>query len=404
MKIGSLIPDIQGVILRPIDRVDGVQAIRKLLDQFPIVGIVGSRQIGKTTLARMIADTFERTKTKVTKFDLEDPNDLAALQNSMETLAPLQGLVIVDEVQRKPDLFPILRVLADRPSNRAQFLILGSTSPELLKQSSESLAGRIAYYHLDGFGLDEVGVGNCNKLWIRGGYPKSYLAKNDDESAVWRREFLQTFRERDLAQFGIIRPPETIRIFLNMLAHYHGQTWNAAEFARALGVAEKTVRSYLDILVSTFLVWKLQPWFENLSKRQIKAPKVYINDCGLLHSILDLPDADALSRHPKVGASFEGFAMQQIIRAIGARRDECYSWGLHSGAALDLLVIRGSRRFGFEVKRSESPEVTPSMRSAIESLQLNKLTVVHAGKHSYSMNDNIRAVAITRVLEDLDPL
>ncbi len=372
-----------------------------LLEQNPVVALLGARQVGKTTLARMLAEGRDGTTTR---FDLEDPDDLARLAEPKLALGGLDGLVVIDEVQRRPDLFPVLRVLVDRPSQSARFLLLGSASPELLRQGSETLAGRIAFHDLDGFDLDEVGIARADTLWLRGGFPRSFLAPADESSAAWRREFVRTFLERDLSQLGVQVPSTTLHRFWSMLAHYHGQIWNAAELGRALGVAGSTVRRYLDLMCGTFVVRVLQPWHENLAKRQVKAPKVFVADTGLLHTLLGIATQEDLVRHPKVGASWEGFVLREVVRQIGARPEECFFWATHAGAELDLLVIRGGRRRGFEIKRTTSPSVTRSMHVALEALGPERLEVIHAGEHSFSLRDRIRAVAFERLSDDLEPL
>lgn len=381
-----------------LERTTEQARLRELLDDFPVVGLLGARQIGKTTLARSLAGA------DAARFDLEDPRDVARLTDPMRALEPLRGLVILDEIQRRPELFPALRVLADRRAVPARFLVLGSASPELLRQSSESLAGRIAFHVLDGLALDEVGARDCDPLWLRGGFPRSFLASSDAASLRWRTAFVRTWLERDVPQLGITVGSDTLRRFWTMLAHYHGQTWNGSELARAFGVTDKTVRHYLDILIATFMVRRLSPWHTNLSKRQVKAPKVYLSDSGLLHALLGVVDKDDLMGHPKVGASFEGFAVAQVARRLGAAPEECFFWGLHSGAELDLLVVRGRHRRAFEIKHTDSPSVTPSMRSALEHLELDQLDVIHAGKHTFPLADKVRAVALSRIWSDVSPL
>lgn len=353
---------------------------------------MGARQIGKTTLARAIARKW--VKGPVTVFDLESAPDRARLQDPMLALQDARGLVVLDEIQRVPDIFSTLRVLADRPRRPARFLILGSASPALLRQSSESLAGRIIYHELKGFSLEEVGAKRRKQLWLRGGFPRSFLAQTNEMSFEWRKTFIQTFLERDLPQLGIQIPSETLGRFWSMLAHYHGQVWNASEFARSFGVGDTTVRRYLDIMTSTFVMRQLRPFSENLKKRQIKSPKVYIADSGLLHALLNLHDSADLEGHPKVGASWEGFAMDVVTRQIGASSDECFFWGTHAGAELDLLVVRGRRRRGFEFKRTVAPKLTRSMRVAMEDLGLDRLDVIHAGHESFPLSEEIRAVAL----------
>jgi len=376
------------------------ERLTRLMRQFPVVALIGARQVGKSTLARNV---LESAVGPSSYFDLEDPRSLARLAEPMLMLEPLRGLVVLDEIQRRPDLFPALRVLADRPRKPARFLVLGSASPELLRQSSESLAGRIAYHRLPGLDLSEVGPQMLERLWLRGGFPLSFSTHKHEESARWRGEFVRTFVERDLPTLGIRLPPAIIDRFWRMLAHYHGQLWNAAELARSFGVAEKTVRSYLDILVSTFMVQRLPPWHTNMGKREIKAPKIYLSDSGLLHSLLGIDSRDDLMAHPKSGASWEGFAISQIVRRLDASPDECFFWGVHTGAELDLLVVRGRRRWGFEIKLTDSPTVTPSMRSALENLSLPELVVVHAGAATFPLTDRIRAVALRRLWTDLSP-
>ncbi|MBL7178522.1 MAG: ATP-binding protein [Desulfobacteraceae bacterium] len=378
-----------------------ISTLQKLLKRHPVVGIVGARQVGKTTLARALVKTIKKS---ITYFDLENQEDLARLSDPMLGLKELKGLVVIDEIQRHPDLFPVLRVLVDRSRPLSRFLILGSASPDLLQQSSETLAGRIIYHQLNGFTMDEVGPSNHNRLWLRGGFPRSYLARSNAASDEWRRGFIRTFLERDLPQLGINIRATTLNRFWRMLAHYHGQTWNASEFARSFGVADTTVRNYLDLMTSALVIRQLPPWHENISKRQVKAPKVYIADSGLFHSLLNLPNLHDLEGHPKMGASWEGFVIQQIVRQIGARSDECYFWATHTGAELDLFVIRGRQRLGFEIKRTSAPRITPSMRNALADLKLQHLDVIHAGDVTFQMDARIRAVALSRLIDDLQSL
>jgi len=377
-----------------------VRAVVGLLKTRRAVAILGARQVGKTTLAREIA----AQRAHITYFDLEDPRDLARLEEPTLTLEPLRGLVVLDEIQRRPDLFPILRVLVDRPGTPARFLILGSASPELLKQSSETLAGRLAFYHLAGFDLEEVGTDNLRRLWFRGGFPESYLARTHGASRVWRRDFIRTFVERDVHLLGVSIPPGTLSRFWTMLAHYHGQLWNASELSGSLGVSHPTVRKYLDLLTQTFVLRQLRPWTENLGRRVVKSAKVYVSDSGLLHSLLQLSTPDDVESHPKLGASWEGFAIEQVTRVLRADPDECYFWRTHAGAELDLLVVRGRQRLGFEFKRTDSPRVSPSMRNAVTDLRLKQLYVVHAGKHSFDMSRKIEALALSEVTKHLKQL
>jgi hypothetical protein len=384
-----------------IRRRQALEYVLGLLRRHPVVGIVGARQVGKTTLARAV---WKAKGGSVSYFDLERAQDLARLADPELALGDLTGLVAIDEVQRLPGLFQALRVLADRPRPRARFLVLGSASPDLLRQSAETLAGRIAYYELGGFTLGEVGAGKHERLWLRGGFPRAFLARTDAHSDEWRRGFVRTFLERDLPEFGIRVQSTTLRRFWTMLAHYHGQVWNASEFGRAFGIADTTARSYLDTLGAALVVRQLPPWHANLSKRQVKAPKVYVADSGVLHTLLNLRTKADLEGHPKVGASWEGFVLDQVIRRLGAAREECYFWATHGGAELDLLVVRGKRRLGFEVKRTTAPRVTPSMRSALEDLELDRLDVIHAGDRCFALARDVRAVAISRLLDHVEPL
>lgn len=377
-----------------IERSKHCQHLLEALTRAPVVALLGARQVGKTTLARQIAKLVEGP---VTHFDLEDPDDLARLDEPKLALQDLRGLVVLDEIQRRPALFPVLRVLADRPGTPARFLILGSAQPALLRQGSETLAGRIAFHEIEGFACDEIGREHAQTLWRRGGFPRAYLAASETESAAWRRDFIRSFLERDLPQMGIDIPANTLHRFWRMLAHWHGQTWNGAELGRAFGVAHTTVRRYLDILTAAMVVRQLQPWHENLGKRQVRAPKVYLSDSGILHSLLGIVGQEDLEGHPKVGASWEGFALREIIHRTGARQEECFFWATHGGAELDLLLVRGGERLGFEIKRTTAPRLTPSMRSALSSLRLDRLTVVHAGEHAFPLGERIQAVPLAEL-------
>lgn len=365
------------------------------------MGLVGARQVGKSTLARTVTRSW---KGPVEFFDLEDPKDLARLRDPMLVLRGLRGLIVIDEVQRLPGVFESLRVLADRPRKPARFLVLGSASPDLLRQSSETLAGRISYHELGGLSLDEIGVEKRDRLWLRGGLPRSYLARNLKASEEWRSDFIRTFLERDLPELGIGIASTTLRRFWTMLAHWHGQLWNASELARAFGVADTTVRGYLDHLTSALVVRQLPPWYENISRRQVKAPKIYLADSGLLHTLLGLRTRADVDAHPKLGASWEGFVLGQLVRRLGARPEECYFWAAHTGAELDLLVLRGRRRFGFEIKRTVAPSPTRSMWSAHEVLRLDHLYLVHAGEHTFPLREDATALAFSRLFDDLKPL
>lgn len=367
-----------------------LERISQLLRQSPVVALLGARQIGKSTLARELA---AQRRGPVRFFDLEDTRDVAELESPMLALESLRGLVVLDEIQLRPGLFSTLRVLADRPRTPSRFLVLGSATPELLRQGSETLAGRVAFHELPGFDLSEVGIRNLDRLWFRGGFPRSYLARTHAASNDWRRDFIKTFLARDIPAFGSNIPAATLERFWAMLAHYHGQLWNGSELGRSFGVSHTTVRSYLDLLSGAYVVEQLAPWAENLGKRIVKSPKLYIADSGLAHTLLGIESPRELLRHPKLGASWEGFIIAQIRRRLGARREECFFWATHAGAELDLLVVRGERRLGFEVKRTDAPVVTASMRSALDSLRLERIDVVHAGRRSFPLAPRIRAVA-----------
>ena len=382
-----------------VARESRLQRISLLLNEFPVVTLLGARQVGKSTLARQLVASRPDPSTW---FDLENPVDLTRLADPGLELRPLRGLVVLDEIQRLPEVFPLLRVLADRPETPARFLVLGSASPELLRQTSETLAGRVAFHELDGFGLNEVD--DVERLWLRGGFPRSYLAPSAPASRRWRDGFIRTFLARDVPELGSLVPSTTLHRFWTMLAHWHGQLWNGAELGRAFGVAHTTVRRYLDLLTSVFMVRQLQPWHENIAKRQVRSPKVFISDSGLLHALLGLTTREDVLSHPTVGASWEGFVVQQVIHLLGARPEQCYHWSTHSGAELDLLISAGNRRYGFEVKRSEAPRLTASMRTAFDTLGLERLDVVHAGTQGYPMAPGIRALPAGRLTSTLSPL
>ena len=381
-----------------IPRERHLAAVQRLLRQFPIVAILGARQVGKTTLA---SEILNRATSPGERFDLEDPADLARLSDVKLALADLKGLVVIDEIQRQPDIFPVLRVLADRRPRRARFLVLGSASPELLRQSSETLAGRIAFYSLDGFHLDEVGVDKIDRLWLRGKFPLSFLARTQAASFTWRQSFIRTFLERDLPQLGVRVPATTLSRFWSMLAHYHGQVWSSAEFARSFGASDKTVRHYLDTLHAAQVATVLQPWHENTRKRQVKSPKIYVRDSGVLHGLLGVRERRDLERHPKVGASWEGFLLRQVAEYLGATAEECFFWATHSGAELDLLWVRGRRRWGFEFKRTSSPRLTNSLKTALETLELQRAFLVHAGDKTFPLHKHVTAVAAAHLLDDI---
>jgi len=370
-----------------IERIVYRDRIELALGRVPVCALVGPRQCGKTTLARLIAG--DRASHY---FDMESPRDRLRLQNPELALGELEGLVVLDEVQSMPELFPVLRVLADRPEARARFLILGSASPELSRQSSESLAGRVEFVDMHGFDLGEAGAGAVKKLWLRGGFPRAFLAASEKDSVAWREGFVRTFLERDLPQFGIGVGAPAMRRFWTMLAHGHGQVWNASALGRALGLSDKTVKSYLDDLTQTYMVRQLQPWFENLGKRQVKSPKIYLRDSGLLHHLLSLNDYQALSGHPVVGASWEGFALEQVLRLKDTR--DAYFWSTQSGAELDLLLFENGARVGYEFKYSERPTVTRSMRIAMEDLRLDRLRVICPGETRTRLDAGIEVCGI----------
>lgn len=374
-----------------ITRASDLESIRTALKRSRVVALLGPRQCGKTTLARQFVPPNSDNY-----FDLEDPPSLARLDEPNTALRPLRGIVVIDEVQRRPDLFPLLRVLADRKPLPARFLILGSASPELLQQSSETLAGRLETIPLAGFRLADLGAKNLNRHWLRGGFPLSFTARNDANSFAWRKQFLQTFLERDIPQLGIDIPAATMFRFWNMSAHCHGQTWNGAELARAMAVSEPTVRRYVDLLSDVFMVRQLPPWFQNLGKRQVKSPKVYVRDSGLLHALLGIGDRRQLELHPKVGASWEGYAVEEIIKAW--RPDEAYFWATHQGAELDLLLFLKGRRIGIECKRQDAPTLTPSMRIALSDLKLDKLIVTYPGDRRYSLGSRTEVVPLVELI------
>ncbi len=382
-----------------IPRSRHVKEIARRLRNFEVVAILGPRQIGKTTLARQVA---EHQSGRFHHFDLEDPGALSRLAGDANlALRSLKGLVVIDEVQRLPNLFPLLRVLADRRPRPARFLVLGSASPDLLRQSSEPLAGRINYYELNGLGLDEVENQRLRRRWLRGGFPAAYLSQSNQTCFEWLESFARTFVERDLAQLGVRTPGATLRRFWAMLAHRHGQTWNSSEFARSFGVADTTVRHYLDILTDTLVVRQLPPWHADLKKRQVKAPKVYIRDSGVVHHLLGIRSAADLDVHPARGSTWEGLVLDLVMERLRTAGREFYYWRTHTGAQVDLFTVYGRERRGVEVKLTSAPTVTPSMRHAVADLDLTDLVVVHAGQTSFPMAERIRAVSAHRLLEDL---
>ncbi|MBI5115821.1 ATP-binding protein [Candidatus Poribacteria bacterium] len=373
-----------------IPRPRALERIGKVFSVHPIAALLGPRQCGKTTLARMIAE-----RELSTYFDLENPVDVRRLSAPMSVLGELAGLAVIDEVQRRPELFELLRVLVDRPANQTRFLLLGSASPYLAKGISESLAGRVGFVDLSGFDLGEVGGENRARLWLRGGFPRSFLANDESASMAWRDDFTRTFLERDIPQLGISIPSETLRRFWTMIAHYHGEVWNASQLARSLGVSENTSRRYLDILAGAYMIRILPPWFENIRKRQVKAPKIYVRDSGILHALLQLRTHADLQSHPKLGASWEGFALEQVIGAFESR--DAYFWATHAGAELDLLLRVAGKRYGFEFKYADAPSGSRSMHVAIENLGLEHLWVIYPGREEYRLEDKISVIPVDSI-------
>jgi uncharacterized protein len=375
------------VINRALDE----QRLRHALESAPVVLLTGPRQSGKSTLVRSIVET-----TPDQFFDLENPRDLVRLGEPITSLADLDGTTVIDEAQHRQDLFPVLRVLADQNRRPGRFLILGSASPDLVGLAAESLAGRVTLLELGGLRVSDVSTDAIETLWERGGFPPSLLSANDQSSCEWRDQYIRTFLERDLTSLGIRIPATTMRRFWTMIAHYHGQTWNASEIARSLGVSPPTVGRYLDALTNALVVRQLHPWFATISKRQVRAPKVYVRDTGLLHRLLGIGDGYQLSGHPKFGASWEGFVIEQLL-ARGDIRDPSF-WRTHNGAELDLFLLTKGKRVGIEIKLTSAPRVTPSMRSALVDLELDKLIVAHSGEHRFAMADKIEAIPAQELL------
>ena len=370
-----------------IKRPSYIEQLSNALRRSPVTALLGPRQCGKTTLARLLGQN-----RVATYFDLESRPDQTRLQNPELALSGLKGTVILDEIQSMPELFNVLRVLVDRPKNQTRFLILGSASPELMKKASETLAGRVEFVELTGFTLAEIKPKDERQLWLRGGFPRSFLASSDTDSTFWREGFIRTFLERDIPQLGISIPATAMRRFWTMLAHYHGQIWNASELGRAMGFSDKTMRGYLDILSGTFMIRQLMPWHENLSKRQVKAPKIYFRDSGILHQLLSLKDFQALNGHPRVGASWEGFALEQTLNIIETR--QIYFWATYSGAELDLFFLHNGRRYGVEFKYSEAPVATRSIHSALETLKLEHVWIVYPGNTQYPVHEKITVIPL----------
>lgn len=383
-------------------RIRALNLVRSHFRTHPVVTLVGPRQVGKTTLALDVARGPGFKGGPVTRFDLEDSVDLARLANPRVELGELDGLIVIDEIQRRPELFPMLRVLVDQRRKNRRFLVLGSASGELMRQSSESLAGRAAMLELPPFSHYEV-IG-LDRLWLRGGYPRAWLARTERDAFAWLAQYVTTFLERDVPGFGIRVPAVALRRFWMMLAHVHGQVLNLSELGRAFGADHKTVAHYVDLLTSTFMVRQLQPWFANVGKRQVKAPKLYFRDTGVLHSLLGITSRAELGVHPSAGASWEGFALEAVIRELGLSATECFFWATHAHAELDLFCHVKGRPYGFEFKRADAPKVTPSMRIALDDLKLEHLYVVFPGTQSFSLGERITAVGLGSLERKLAPL
>jgi uncharacterized protein len=381
-NVGLTFRNFKDNILRMMDRPIYLRMLATAVERSPITALLGPRQCGKTTLARM----FGKDKN-INYFDIESQPDRSRLHNPHLMLGPLRGTVIIDEIQAMPELFSVLRVLVDRPENKASFVILGSASPDIIKNVSETLAGRVEFIELSGFSLQETGATALDTLWLRGGFPRSFLARSDEDSMAWREAFIQTFLARDIPQLGIPIPPPAMRRFWTMLAHYHGQTWNGSEVGRSMDLSDKTVRSYLDILTGTFMIRQLLPWHENVGKRQVKVPKLYFRDSGVLHTLLSLADIQSLYAHPRLGASWEGFAIEQAIQIINP--PQAFFWATHGGAEVDVFFILHGRRYGVECKFTEAPKVTKSMRRAQEDLNLDHLWIIYPGSERYPIEERI---------------
>ena len=367
----------------------------------PVVALLGPRQCGKTTLARAYAE-HAKTSAPVHFFDLEDPDDANLLRlNAMALLRPLRGLVVIDEVQHMPELFPLLRVLADANRAHTRFLILGSASRDLIRNSSETLAGRVGHIEVTPFSLQEFRLPDMQRLWLRGGFPLAYLADSPEKYRSWQRSYVSTFLERDLPALGIQVPPSALRRFWMMLAHYHGQVVNFSELGRSFNATDNTVRRYLDILSGTFMIRLLPPWWANVKKRQMKAPKLYIRDSGLFHFLLGVGDQAALLHHPKLGASWEGFATEQIIRTLRAQDGEVYYWSAYGRAEVDLLVLYNGRFIGFEIKFKHKATMSKSLTTAINTLELSQTYIVHPGQGDYALGENIRSCGLEEIVARL---
>lgn len=373
-----------------IQRTVKIETLNQLVKNNPVVAILGPRQCGKTTLSGQFSSQWP---SEATFFDLENPRDVQRLDEPLLALENIRGLIVIDEIQRTPDLFPVLRVLADR-NKKAKYLILGSASRDLIRQSSETLAGRISYLEIGGFSSQLVGASKTEKLWIRGAFPKSFLAASETVSYQWRQDFIATFLERDIPQLGINIPARSLGRFWKMLAHYHGQVFNASEIGKSLGVSDHTAQRYLDLLSGTFMVRQLRPWYSNTKKRVVKRPKIYFRDSGILHALFALESKKDVLLHPKLGASWEGFALEEAIKIAQLKEDEIFFWGVHAAAEIDLVFQKKGRLYGIEVKYAQAPGITQSMRSAMAELSLSHLWIIYPGNESYSLDRNVTVIAL----------
>jgi len=376
-----------------ITRIQEIERLKQLVKNNPVVAILGPRQCGKTTLSRQFSGQWP---SETIFFDLENPRDLRRMEEPLLALENVSGLIVIDEIQRTPDLFPVLRVLADR-NKKVRYLILGSASRDLIRQSSETLAGRISYMEIGGFSSELVGVSKTEKLWIRGGFPRSYLAASESLSFQWRQDFIATFLERDIPQLGINIPAKSLGRFWAMLAHYHGQVFNASEIGRSLGISDHTAQRYLDLLSGTFMIRQLQPWYSNTRKRIVKRPKIYFRDSGILHALFSLENKKDVLMHPKLGASWEGFALEEAVKAMQLREDEVFFWSVHAAAEIDMVFQKKGQLYGIEVKYAQAPSLTRSMRSALNELSLKHLWIVYPGKESYPLDKNVTVISLSDV-------
>ena len=369
-----------------------IDKARRLIKANPVVALLGPRQCGKTTLSHQIV---QQIKTEAHFFDCENPRDIQRLSDPLTALADLKGIVVIDEVQRAPDIFPVLRVLADQ-AKQVKYLVLGSASPYLLRQSSETLAGRIGFMEMSGFHRENVPADRIEKLWIRGGFPRSYLARGERDSLQWRQDFIATFLERDIPNLGLQIPARTLQRFWGMLAHYHGRLFNASEIGRSLGVSDHTARRYLDLLAATFMIREVRPWFYNTKKRIIKTPKIYFRDSGILHALLSVENKKGLLAHPQLGASWEGFALEEIIKSLEIREHQAYFWGIHNGAEVELVFEKNGHLYGMEVKYALAPSITSSIKTAIDELSLRHVWIIYPGKQEYPLSKDVTVIPMSK--------